>query len=184
LQLGYNWQFNRSVVLGIEGDIQWTGQKGSTSFGCPGVSCNAGMTAIAVAAAPVNVGDYSQKLTWLATIRPRLGYTVTPTILAYVTGGVAFGHIKTDGTISGFTAAGLPTSASFGSSTTKTGWTVGGGVEGQIWGRWTAKLEYLYVDLGHVDNTALLPLNSTPLRAEFSSKITDHILRAGLNYRF
>ena len=58
-------------------------------------------------------------------------------------------------------------------SDTKTGWTFGGGVEAAIAGPWTAKVEYLYVDLGHGDST----LGST-------RNFNTNIVRAGLNYRF
>lgn len=182
LQVGYNWQV-KNVVLGIEADIQWTGQKGSTAFTCPGPVCNLGNTGIPAANAPVNA-SLDQKLSWFATLRPRLGFTVTPTVLAYATGGLAVGHIKTDGTLSGYTSAGAATSSSFSDSKTKAGWTVGGGVEAKLWGKWTGKIEYLYVDLGSVDTTGTLTTNHIPIRAEFSSKITDNILRAGLNYHF
>jgi outer membrane immunogenic protein len=61
------------------------------------------------------------------------------------------------------------------------GWTVGAGIEGAIGGNWTAKLEYLYVDLGRVSGSFTLPPTTVP---SFSSRITDNILRVGVNYRF
>ena len=71
---------------------------------------------------------------WLSTARGRIGYAADR-FMPYVTGGAAFGDIKAD--------------AGFGSETkTRTGWTVGGGLEAAIAGPWTAKIEYLYVDLG------------------------------------
>ena len=61
---------------------------------------------------------------------------------------------------------------------TKLGWAVGGGVEAALAGNWTAKLEYLHVDLGHVNcGRADLRL---PTRVGFHA---DEV-RAGLNYRF
>jgi outer membrane immunogenic protein len=72
-------------------------------------------------------------------------------------------------------AGGIKTSAAgFGDThDTKTGWTVGGGIEAAIAGPWTAKVEYLYVDLGNTSST----LGS-------DVKFTTNIVRAGLNYRF
>jgi outer membrane immunogenic protein len=128
--------------------------------------------------------SFEQKLAWFATLRGRLGVLVAPTWLAYVTGGLAIGHIETEGVLSGFTAASAPTSAAFGYDKTKLGWTVGGGVEGRISGNWTAKLEYIYADYGSVSGTGLLTTNVIPLRAEFNSKVTDHVLRVGVNYRW
>jgi len=85
----------------------------------------------------------------------------------------------------------VPGAAAFSSS--RTGWTVGGGVETMIAGGWSAKLEYLYVDLGSVSNT--LPIGINPAfgpafntggaaSATSTSRVRDNIVRLGLNYRF
>lgn len=180
LQLGANWQRDR-WVWGVEADIQATGQKGGTAFSCGALLCT-NTTAVIGSAAIIN-GTFNQKLDWFGTARLRGGVTITPTILAYATGGLAWGHVKTDGTLSGFSALGA-VSAPFSSTSTKLGWAVGAGVEGRISGNWTAKVEYLYLDLGTVGTTATLPTNAPPLTANFSSKITDNILRVGVNYKF
>jgi outer membrane immunogenic protein len=181
-QIGFNRQ-NGNWVWGLEGDFQWSGQKGDTAFTCsPTGACN-NLTFGAGLNVPVTA-SFEQKLAWFATLRGRLGMLVAPTWLAYVTGGLAIGHIETEGVLSGFTAASAPTAAAFSYDKTKLGWTVGGGVEGRISGNWTAKLEYIYADYGSVSGTGLLTTNVIPLRAEFSSKVTDHVLRVGLNYRW
>ena len=67
------------------------------------------------------------------------------------------------------------------------GYTVGAGVEGAIGGNWTAKLEYLYVDLGKTSGsflTTIPALGGGVLTSNFSSRITDNVLRVGINYRF
>jgi outer membrane immunogenic protein len=89
---------------------------------------------------------------WLGTTRGRLGYAVDRW-MPFVSGGVAYGDIKAS-------TPGFP-----GNSDTRVGWTVGAGAEFALPGNWTAKGEYLYVDLGDVN-------------------FTSHIVRAGLNYRF
>ena len=83
-QLGYNWQ-TQHWVWGFEGDIQATGQRGSTLFICPGTICNFGNTAIPALALPGSTSNLSlnQKLEWFSTIRARAGYTFTPTVLGY-----------------------------------------------------------------------------------------------------
>jgi outer membrane immunogenic protein len=176
-QIGYNWQIT-NWVLGIEADIQGSGQKGSSSAVC--VGCGDGPSNITT--------SLDQKLTWFGTVRGRLGMTVTPTILAYVTGGLAYGEVTTDGTISGPTVATPSGTATFSASSTNVGWTIGGGVEGVISGHWTAKLEYLYMDLGTVSGgpytTPILGTTRNPLAASFSSKVTDNIVRVGINYKF
>jgi outer membrane immunogenic protein len=108
-------------------------------------------------------GTCSIKNHWLATARGRLGYAMgaTGSILPYVTGGAAFGDIEQS--VSGVGTV----------SNSKAGWTLGGGVEAQIAGPWTAKVEYLYVDLG-----------DGPSLAGQSSEFHSNIIRAGLNYRF
>ncbi len=181
LQAGYNWQTG-PWVLGLEADIQASGEKGSVGFFCGGVICSPLQTAIPIAAAPVTA-SISHHLDWFGTLRLRAGYTVTPRILAYVTGGLAYGHVETDGLLTGFNAFGVATSTGFSDSRWKGGWTIGGGIEAQLTGNWTAKIEYLYMDLGSISNTAVV-VNAPPIRAEFNTDITDHILRVGLNYKF
>jgi outer membrane immunogenic protein len=104
--------------------------------------------------------------TWLATLRGRVGYAFDR-FMPYVTGGAAFGDIRA--TTPGFA----------GFSDTNAGWAVGGGLEFAIYYNWTAKAEYLYVDLGHT-NCGLSCGVVAPNNVSFRS----NILRAGLNYRF
>jgi outer membrane immunogenic protein len=181
LQAGYNWQTG-PWVLGIEADIQASGEKGSIGFGCPGPICSPAQTAIPLAAAPVT-GGISHHLDWFGTLRLRAGYTVTPRILAYVTGGLAYGHFDTDGVLTGFNAFGVATSTTFSGSTWQAGWTIGGGIEAHVTGNWTAKVEYLYMDFGSISHSAVV-LNAPPNRVVFDTDITDHVLRVGLNYKF
>jgi hypothetical protein len=61
-----------------------------------------------------------------------------------------------------------PVAATFGNSSTRVGWTVGAGLEGVVSGNWTAKIEYLYIDLGTVSGSFATPL-SAPCGASLSS---------------
>ena len=195
-QGGYNYQ-SGMWVLGGETDFQWADQRGSAdgTFACPAAICQLGNPGTrapngtgTTTPLPVVVTTYNQKLDWFGTVRGRFGGTVTPSTLLYATGGLAYGHITTSGSMSGQTFTGgttAPTTGSaFSANTTKTGWTVGGGVETRVMGNWTAKFEYLYVDLGRVSVTGSLPTNFIPTSVTISSKITDNILRAGVNYKF
>jgi outer membrane immunogenic protein len=184
-QLGVNWQSGQ-WLLGLEADIQWTGQKGAANFLCAAAGaagpCFPGLTATLPAGITGVSVLLDQKLEWFGTARARVGFLPSPNWLLYVTGGLAYGEITTSALHTSVNLAGtaVTTAASF--SDTNFGWTVGGGFEGVISGPWTAKLEYLYMDLGSVSGT-IVPV--APLaQAAFSSKITDHILRVGLNYRF
>ena len=185
-QLGYNWQINKTV-LGLETDIQWSGQKGGTTFVCPVpvigllTSCN-GLAAAGFDGFPPTVA-ITQSLEWFGTLRGRAGALVTPDTLIYVTGGLAYGQIKTDGIFTGYNVRTIFTS-SFGQTDVRAGWTAGVGLEQRISGNWTGKIEYLYMDLGTVSGTAAQPNNFPPLALAYSSRITDNILRIGLNYKF
>ena len=105
------------------------------------------------------------KNNWFGTARGRVGYA-WDRWLPYVTGGVAFGDI--DANRSGFAGA----------SDTNAGWTIGAGIEGVIAGNWTAKLEYLYADIG--DTTCSAAACGTATNVDLGMSI----LRAGVNYRF
>src|SRR5262245_43180303 len=179
-QIGYNWQVS-SWVFGIEADAQWTGQKGSTNILCAVPGC------FPTAVAPgTGVGaSLTDKLEWFGTIRGRVGVLVSPSWLLYATGGGAYGSLQTDLTLSGFTAGGVPATIAGSRSSDKFGWTVGAGVEAMFAGNWSAKLEYLYMDLGSISNSVVLPVAAGfPLGANVTSRITDNIIRAGINYHF
>jgi outer membrane immunogenic protein len=103
---------------------------------------------------------------WLSTVRGRVGYAFG-SVLPYVTGGLAVGDIR----------AASPGFA--GASTTNPGWTVGGGLEVALPGNWSAKAEYLHVDLGRFNcglNCSASPTDNVSMH--------DDVVRAGLNYRF
>jgi outer membrane immunogenic protein len=102
---------------------------------------------------------------WFGTVRGRVGYSFDR-YLPYFTGGVAFGNVDANRT--GFA----------GSSDTNAGWTVGAGIEGVVAGNWTAKVEYLYADLGDTTCSAATCGATTKVDLQMN------ILRAGLNYRF
>jgi outer membrane immunogenic protein len=103
---------------------------------------------------------------WLGTTRGRIGIAMDR-FMPYVTGGLAYGDVSAHVT-------GNP-----GASEMQVGWTLGAGLEYAISGPWTAKLEYLYVDLGDFACGTRCG-TSGPDNVEF----TTHIVRAGLNYRF
>ncbi|HUI12531.1 MAG TPA: porin family protein [Xanthobacteraceae bacterium] len=124
------------------------------------------------------------------TVRPRLGWTVTPETMIYATGGLAYGEVKDSGTI---TDGISPTSFSI--SKTSAGWTAGGGVESHLVGNWTWKLEYLFMELKEPSGTVVtaIAVNCPVLVAacgggnvttHIDPWFTDNIVRAGLNYKW
>jgi outer membrane immunogenic protein len=181
-QIGKNWQFGNWVV-GLEADGQWTDEKGGRGFTCAtGVACNNVTFGPGFGVAPTTT--FNQHIEWFVTLRPRAGVLITPSALLYVTGGLAVAGINTDGVISGFTVASLPTSVAWNNDSTKWGWVIGGGVEARLGGNWTGKLEGLYMDYGSVSGSPVLATSAIPLRFDYSSKVTDVVLRAGVNYHF
>ena len=102
-------------------------------------------------------------------------------MLLYATGGLGYGEVDSSAVI------GLVPTAFSAVSNTHVGWTVGAGIEGAIGGNWTARLEYLYVDLGTVNDSFLTTiggLGGGVLSSNFSSRITDNIVCVGVNYKF
>ena len=164
-QLGYNAQFGHAV-LGVEGDAQWADLHDKAC----GLVC----------ANPFNgILPVEQKLAWFATLRGRLGWA-NDGYLVYVTGGGAWGKVdETDSYIfQGFGSG----SGSF--STTKSGWTAGGGVEVRLWGSWTGKIEYLHMDLGSTTNVVpIVPPLGGLTSLTTSSNLRTDMVRAGLNYK-
>jgi outer membrane immunogenic protein len=180
-QIGYNWQM-QNWLWGLEADIQGTGEKGSRNFVCPVGICAAGLLFNGVLLPGLIVPvALSQKIDWFGTVRGRIGILASPKVLLYATGGLAYGEVNSSETIG-------VVPATFSSTSTKAGYTVGAGIEGVIGGNWTAKLEYLYVDLGKVSGSFVTGIGSTgvgPITSYYiNSHITDNVLRVGLNYKF
>ncbi len=179
-QVGYNVQ-SGNWLFGLEADIQGSSERG-TATSSVGIAGLCGVIAVFPCTTTGTLVD-QEKLPWFGTVRGRVGVLATPTWLFYATGGLAYGEIKSNEslTVAGGPFAGGAIANSF--STTRAGWTAGGGVEGVISGNWTAKLEYLYMDYGRINNTfaGVAPLFS-PIN--LSTHVTDNVVRVGLNYHF
>ncbi len=146
--LGYNLQTGY-WVWGLEGDADYAIIKGNSSNA---LSCG--------------VGSCEVKNTWFATARGRIGYAGWDRWMPYITGGAAF--------------AGLKVTPAGGASATdsRVGWTAGAGIEYALWNNWSAKLEYLYADLGTAHCDAATCGVATDI------KPTINVVRLGVNYRF
>jgi len=193
-QVGYNWQLNRNWLVGVETDFDWSGMGGSASstnpasFGSP-------------------TGLVSERIDWFGTVRARLAYLPTDKLLAFITGGFAYGEIGQNGTYAyspsanagsfggggGFSVlcgrlVGVPGTCFAGSSTAAaTGWTLGGGLEYALWQKWSVKVEYLYVSLGSklTESAQVLGLLGTaPATINAYGRENFNVARAGLNYHF
>jgi len=187
-QAGYNWQTGNSV-WGVEADIQWTRERGGANYLCaitiPATlgGCTPGLTFNPPGAVGATL-TFEQSLEWFGTARLRGGWLASPRTLLYATGGLAYGGIKTSASLTGVTGGGLPVTVAGSNTETRVGWTIGGGIEGMLSQNWTAKLEYLYMDLGGFSGGSFTTTTVPPIGARVDTKFTDHILRAGINYKF
>jgi outer membrane immunogenic protein len=166
-QIGYNWQLPKSafgsIVLGVEADIQGTGMR--DNFNC------------LIGCLPTQNNNLNQRLDWFGTVRGRVGIATGP-VLSYVTGGWAYGSVKTTYTET-LPPGGPANTGAFSSNQNRGGWTWGSGVEASLGGNWTGKIEYLYVNLG--DRLDQFTLNG--FGHAMSTDIREQIFRVGLNYR-
>lgn len=137
-QAGYNWQ-SGSLVYGVETDLQFSGIEAES------------------------VEGIGSRIKWFGTTRARMGFLPTERLLAYATGGVAYGKLESF-------------MGSDSISRTRTGWTAGAGMEFALDEHWSLKTEYLYTDLGK------LKYENGPNSLE--SRFSFHTVRAGVNFRF
>jgi outer membrane immunogenic protein len=136
-QIGYNYQINGGLVLGVETDISISGIDGTAG----GVTFGA---------------DY------LGTLRARVGYAADR-VMFYGTGGLGYG--RGDLQIGGLS-----------NKQTHVGWTLGGGIEAMIAPQLSARIEYLYMDLGRETYGSVVG----PMNVGFTASL----LRVGMNYKF
>jgi outer membrane immunogenic protein len=155
--LGANYQIG-DYVFGIEADGDWTNLSG-----------NSGLTCGAIAAVVPPPDACQTQSDWLATLRGRLGYAFDR-VLLYGTAGAAFGSVQ----------AGLNPPSTFDSGI-EAGWTVGAGVEFAISPNWTAKVEYLFVNL---PNGACTTVPNCAGAAGSIVSFNENIVRAGVNFKF
>lgn len=177
LHIGYKKQLGSVVVAGLEADI-------SGGMGGESETITNSFTANNVPTS--NVTTYSADVEWLGTLRARLGILATPTVLAYVTGGLAFGEVDQSVLFfSNFNGAGYSGSR----SDTEFGWTIGGGMEWAILPKVSLKAEYLYFNLGDPDTfqtDTFIGQCITPRRCVLnvdSDDVDGHIGRVGVSFK-
>lgn len=172
--LGYNWQFATSWVAGLEGNIAWGDSKKSLA-GIPGT------WAPGTQAAMIALDGSSVKLGWDAAIRGRLGVLVTPNVLLFGTGGVAWQDVSVSANCQpgGGWDCGLVRNTTF--NDVKTGWTAGAGVEAKIMSNWLVRGEYRYADFGRTDYL-FFPKSSDAVWLHHDLKT--HTVSVGLAYQF
>jgi outer membrane immunogenic protein len=157
VQLGYNYQF-RNLVIGVEWDFDWT---------------SIGETSNSVFVPGFGTLRASADTDWITTLSARAGLTFDRWLVFVKAGG---GWVQNSTSITN-----LDSGAVISTSRTNSGWLVGGGVEyafnGLEWTRWTAKLEYDFLQLS--DRTATGFSGDT-----FTFERDIQMLKFGLSYRF
>ena len=185
-QIGFNWQANLrglGFVTGVEADIQ-------------GIAGDSSSSSAIVSAAPLDGGMLTStmrgnsSLSYIGTVRGRVGYLAMPNLLVYGTGGLAYGGVNASLSLFQLNG-GIPGAWGGGTSnysSTQVGWTAGGGVEYMFLPNWSAKAEYLYYDLGSMASNAV-SYHFTPGRpagiadvSNVSTRFNGNIVRAGINY--
>ncbi|MEJ0096243.1 MAG: outer membrane protein [Methylocella sp.] len=165
--VGYNLQLNQFVV-GLEGSVDGSSlSKTFSGF----VSENGIFPGFAP---PVTVHS---SVDVMGSVRGRLGYA-WDRVLIYATGGVAFAGVNSSiSTPFGFDSA----------SSTRVGWTVGGGLEYAITNNWSIRAEYRYSDFGHTtvfaSNSFNFPLLAS-VGAFANRHTTENQVQAGVSYKF
>jgi outer membrane immunogenic protein len=200
-QVGFNFQLSPHWVLGLEADIQGSGERGSSnsftdSFSssiCTGTTGPIGGPFVCNGTVPINgtaMTTYDAKIAWFGTVRGRLGFLIDD-VLVYGTGGLAYGKVKVSGNANvngtvdlspnpGEIPFGTPGATLFSESKTNVGFALGAGIEGKcsylLPTCWTWKLEYLYVDLGSFDTVSPFPAATprVPETGPFIGAITTH----------
>ena len=175
-QVGYNFAFGPNFVAGLEAD-----------FEANSISDKEAATGTYPCCAPSSftVGSKIDS-SWLFTLRPVLGYAWDSWMI-YGTGGLALHDQKASFVFTDNFANALSTG---GFSTTKGTWTAGGGIQGKIDTNWSWRVEYLYIDYGHMGGTSTNLVAGSPAVAfpqnsftQFAS-FTGNVVRFAVNYRF
>jgi len=159
VQIGYNWQFSRNWLFGIETDFQISDIQDRYNFVYPGGGASYATLAI----------DY------FGTVRARFGYVMDRNLF-YFTAGGAYAKFQAnmfadfdvgDGLINGHKWLG--------------GYVVGFGYERAFTNNWTLKFEYLFIDFSHLD---IRGINTGGGQVALTGDPYLHVVRLGLNLRF
>jgi outer membrane immunogenic protein len=160
-QIGCDYEFNGGWVIGLRDMFDATSNKRSRT--------------IATAPLAGDVVNFNNQ--WFDTLTGRLGYAVAPSTLFYFQGGGAWAHTSTN-----VTAGGVQIGQT---SATRSGWTIGGGVEWMFAPHWTVFLEGNYMDFGSKSGVAVTPVGTTcAVGCAFTATATETTVLTGVNYRF
>jgi outer membrane immunogenic protein len=169
-QGGYNWQFG-NWVAGVEADFEYFRSAGSNS-----------VTFVSFLGS--NTINSSMRTDWLFTARPRLGVVANNNYLFYGTGGLAVTELRANWSYTDTYQVGATESGS--ASQVRAGWTVGGGVEAMLPGKWVVGVEYLFVKFPNVSTTSTNLVDGPLPSAVFthSADLASSIVRLRVSEKF
>jgi outer membrane immunogenic protein len=177
--VGFNWQVAQWWIVGLEGD--WGFANKTTTLNGMFYPVRGMITGVAA-------DTFAVRTTWDASARGRIGFLADPSVLIYATGGAAWLHVESTSNCSnalGPCSPGLFTPAVITDSTTKLGWTIGGGIEAMLWANWIVRGEYRYADFGTISNTDTRSNPpSAPLAASYDLRLRAHTATLGVAYKF
>jgi opacity protein-like surface antigen len=159
-QIGCDYQFAPSWVVGVEGAGSASTMKNTRSVGLP-----LGNPDTAFVKATTD---------FLPSVTVRLGYAID-NVLLYAKGGVALAGDKYDVTGS---FQGAP--FAFEGLDNRLGWTVGGGVDWAFSHHWSVNLEYDYYQFGHGGILMSDPINTFAAIVDVKQNV--QVVKAGLNF--
>ena len=174
--IGYNWRSSSSMIIGLEGDFGYAKNEDRVADRIPGLGVPN----------PVATSFADVEATWDASIRARAGFLINPTLMLYGTAGIAFQRIKATATCPADTTVCNPAlgTQTFSTTETRTGFTVGGGLEA-LWSQnWLVRAEYRYNDYGSFNFTAIPPLAGSRFGADADLETQTHTFSVGIAYKF
>jgi outer membrane immunogenic protein len=154
-QIGCDYEFGGGFVIGARELLDYTSNSKSGT----------------IATGPLTNTVVNFNNQWFDTLTGRLGYAVQPNWLLYFQGGAAWAHTSTN--FSGPLISGQV-------SNSRTGWTIGGGVEWMFAPHWSAFLEGNYMDFG--SNSGNVTFSTVPVPV--TVKATESTVLVGVNYHF
>ena len=146
LEIGQHHQFGPTFVLGWSADINWSPLTFGSGF-------TNGLISTAGAGSATFAATQSNRMTWFGTVKGTGGFLVTPSLLVFGAGGLAYGRVQNDLSATLTVNGAAPTentvlTGSDSGGSIRTGWTAGGGFEWKLDRFWSFKAEYEYVKIG------------------------------------
>ena len=172
-EIGYNWSWSPSWVVGLVADFQGSGITAAAT-NMP--------TAPSFGVAATTAQSNADQIDWFGTVRAKFGFAENNWLL-YATSGLAYGRVATSGSFICVSAACAGLNFAGANSATNVGGAVGAGLDYGLTSNWIVGVEYLYIDLGKQSYTETQPA-LTPSTLTISNRAAANIVRASLDYKF